>query len=83
MLGTVKHFDNQRGFGFIQPDDGGKDIFVHATAMHRAGLDALVAGDRVEFDIVPGNEPGRTKADKLRLLDDASADGSPVQYGAA
>ncbi len=48
--GTVKFYNGQRGYGFIQPDDGGKDVFVHASALERAGLGALHEGQKVSFD---------------------------------
>jgi len=48
--GTVKFYNDQKGFGFIQPDDGGKDVFVHATALERAGMRGLVQGQKVTFD---------------------------------
>ena len=48
--GTVKFYNDQKGFGFIQPDDGGKDVFVHATALERAGMPGLVEGQKVSFD---------------------------------
>ena len=51
--GTVKFYNSQKGFGFIQPDDGGKDVFVHATALERAGLRGLNEGQKVSFDIQP------------------------------
>ena len=49
--GTVKFYNAAKGYGFIQPDDGGKDVFVHATALERAGLHALDEGQRVSFDV--------------------------------
>jgi CspA family cold shock protein len=52
-IGTVKFFNTTKGFGFIAPEDGGKDVFVHATAVEQAGLRSLTEGQRVEFDIVP------------------------------
>lgn len=51
QIGTVKFFNTQRGFGFIKPEDGGKDIFVHITALERSGLPALTDGTRVSFDV--------------------------------
>ena len=48
--GTVKFYNNQKGFGFIAPDDGGKDVFVHATALERAGMRTLNEGQKVAFD---------------------------------
>ncbi len=49
--GTVKFFNHDRGFGFIAPDDGGKDVFVHATALQRAGIPAINDGDKVTFEV--------------------------------
>ena len=51
ISGTVKFFNSAKGFGFIQPDDGGKDVFVHATAVEAAGMRALNEGDRVSFEL--------------------------------
>ena len=51
QTGTVKFFNHSRGFGFITPDDGGKDVFVHATALERAGISAINEGDKVSFEI--------------------------------
>lgn len=48
--GTVKFYNTQKGFGFIEPDDGGKDVFVHATALERAGMTGLAEGQKVQFD---------------------------------
>ena len=53
MIGTVKFFNTQKGFGFISPDGGNKDVFVHATAVEAAGMRHLVEGQRVSFDIQP------------------------------
>lgn len=50
QTGTVKFYNSQKGFGFIQPDDGSKDVFVHATALERAGLSGLNEGQKVSFD---------------------------------
>lgn len=52
-LGTVKFFNSSKGFGFIEPDSGSKDVFVHATAVEAAGLGSLNEGDRVTFDVQP------------------------------
>ncbi len=53
-IGTVKWFNNVKGFGFIQPQEGGKDVFVHHTAIAMDGFRSLAEGDQVEFDIVEG-----------------------------
>ena len=57
--GTVKWFNGQKGFGFIQPDDGGKDVFVHATALERAGMRGLVQGQKVTFDTQEDRRTGK------------------------
>jgi cold shock protein len=57
--GTVKFYNDQKGFGFIQPDDGGKDVFVHATALERAGLRGLVEGQKVAFDTQEDRRTGK------------------------
>ena len=50
MAGTVKFFNGERGYGFIKPDDGGRDVFVHITAVERAGLKSLIEGQRISFE---------------------------------
>jgi CspA family cold shock protein len=62
--GTVKFFNVARGYGFIQPQDGGKDVFVHITAVQRAGMDSLTEGQSIAFDLV--TERGKTAAGNLR-----------------
>ena len=62
--GTVKWFNNQKGFGFIQPDDGSKDVFVHISAVERAGMRSLVEGQKVSYDIV--TERGKQAAGNLQ-----------------
>jgi CspA family cold shock protein len=57
--GTVKFYNDQKGFGFIQPDDGGKDVFVHATALERAGMRGLVEGQKVTFDAAEDRRTGK------------------------
>ncbi|GJL92011.1 cold-shock protein [Hyphococcus sp.] len=62
--GTVKWFNGQKGYGFIQPDDGGKDVFVHATAVEAAGMSALVEGQKISFEIV--TDRGKASAGNLQ-----------------
>jgi CspA family cold shock protein len=64
--GTVKWFNPTKGFGFIAPDDGGRDVFVHVSAVQRAGLASLEEGQRVQFELTQGRD-GRTSADQLQL----------------
>ena len=65
MTGTVKFFNGERGYGFIKPDDGGSDVFVHITAVERAGLMDLTAGQRITFDVEPDKKGKGSKAVKL------------------
>lgn len=65
--GTVKFYNGQKGFGFIQPDNGGPDVFVHATALEAAGIHGLNEGQKVSFEVV--SERGKTKAASLELVD--------------
>jgi cold shock protein len=58
--GIVKFYNTQKGFGFIQPDDGSKDVFVHATALERAGMSSLVEGQKVSFDTEVDSRSGKT-----------------------
>ncbi len=66
--GTVKWFDSVKGFGFIQPEDGTKDAFVHISAVEQAGESSLREGQKVSFELVPGRN-GRTAAENLVVLD--------------
>ncbi|OIQ90163.1 cold shock protein CspA [mine drainage metagenome] len=66
--GTVKFFNAQKGFGFIELDDGGKDAFVHISAVERAGLGSLHEGQKVGFDLVSDQKSGKMAADNLSSL---------------
>jgi CspA family cold shock protein len=66
--GTVKWFNGQKGFGFIQPDDGGKDVFVHISAVERAGMGNLNEGQKISFDLVADRRTGKSSADNLRAV---------------
>jgi CspA family cold shock protein len=62
MTGTVKFFNAERGYGFIKPDDGGRDVFVHITAVEQAGLKSLNEGQRISFDVEPDKKGKGPKA---------------------
>jgi CspA family cold shock protein len=66
--GTVKWFNAEKGYGFIQPDDGSKDAFVHISAVEKAGLRSLREGQKVQYDLVPGRN-GKSAADNLVVQD--------------
>ncbi len=67
-IGTVKWFNSMKGYGFIEPEGGGKDAFVHISAVERAGISSLNEGQRVEFEIQPGQN-GKSSAENLKLID--------------
>ena len=64
--GTVKWYNSQRGYGFIQPADGGKDVFVHASALERSGLGGLSEGQKVTFELQTDRRTGKTSAVNLK-----------------
>ena len=64
--GTVKFYNDQKGFGFIQPDNGGNDVFVHATALERAGLRGLVEGQKVSFDTAEDRRSGKVAVNNIQ-----------------
>ena len=64
--GTVKWFNDQKGYGFIQPDDGGKDVFVHVSAVERAGMRGLVEGQKVTYELQTDRRTGKTSAGNLQ-----------------
>ena len=66
--GTVKWFNGQKGFGFIQPDDGGKDVFVHISAVERAGMSNLNEGQKISNEVVADRRSGKSSADNLRAV---------------
>jgi CspA family cold shock protein len=68
LKGTVKWFNGQKGYGFIQPDDGGTDVFVHVSAVERAGLHQLKEGQKLFFEIVANRKTGKSSAGNLRTL---------------
>lgn len=66
--GTVKWFNSAKGFGFIQPDNGGSDAFVHISAVERAGLRQLNEGQKLQYDLVADRRSGKMSADNLRQV---------------
>ena len=64
--GTVKWFNGTKGFGFIQPEDGSTDVFVHISAVERAGMRGLSEGQKIEYDLVRDKKSGKNSADNLR-----------------
>ncbi len=67
-IGTVKWFNMAKGFGFIVPEDGSKDAFVHISAVERSGISSLSEGQKVEYELQPGRD-GKSSAENLKLVD--------------
>ncbi len=67
--GIVKWFNSEKGFGFIAPDDGGRDAFVHISAVERSGIGSLHEGQKVGFELVSDRKSGKMTADNLKVLD--------------
>ena len=65
--GTVKWINAQKGYGFIQPDDGSKDVFVHISALEKAGMASLQEGQKLSFEVLPGKQ-GKSSAENLRAV---------------
>jgi CspA family cold shock protein len=67
IQGTVKFFNADKGFGFIQPDNGGSDVFVHISAVERAGMSTIVEGQKFSFEVVKNQRNGKSAAESLQL----------------
>jgi cold shock protein len=67
-MGTVKWYNETKGYGFIQPDSGGKDVFVHASALERAGLRGLAEGQKVSYDVEADRRTGKESAANLKAI---------------
>ena len=68
MTGKVRWFEPEKGFGFIQPDDGGKDAFVHVSAIERAGMGDLTEGQKISYELVTDKRSGKMSADMLKAV---------------
>lgn len=68
QTGTVKWFNGQKGFGFIEPEAGGNDVFVHISAVQRAGLNGLDEGQKVSYELLVDRRTGKSAADQLQLV---------------
>ncbi len=66
--GTVQWFNPQKGYGFIQPDEGGKDVFVHISAVERAGMQTLREGQKISYELTQDRRTGKSSADRLAAL---------------
>ena len=78
--GTVKWFNPAKGFGFIEPEDGGNDAFVHISAVERAGLDGLTEGQKVSYELTPGQN-GKSSAENLSLVEEPPKAPPPTSVG--
>ncbi|MBO6508993.1 MAG: cold-shock protein [Roseibium sp.] len=67
-IGTVKFFNATKGYGFIEPEDGSKDVFVHISAVERAGLPPLVEGQKISFEVTQDSRSGKSAADNLQAV---------------
>ena len=66
--GTVKFFNTTKGFGFIQPDDGAKDVFIHASALERAGISMISEGQKLSYDLEADGRSGKSSAQNVQVL---------------
>ena len=82
ITGTVKFFDSTKGFGFIKPDNGGTDVFVHISAVERSGLRTIVEGQKLSFEIVKNERSGKSAAENFRPFDflTAKRSGDPKNF---
>ena len=67
-VGTVKWFNSSKGYGFIEPSDGGKDVFIHISALEKAGISSLNEGQKIQFEVVAGQN-GKSSAESVKLAD--------------
>jgi CspA family cold shock protein len=67
--GVVKWFNGQKGFGFLQPDDGSKDVFVHISAVEQAGLTGLNEGQKLSYELTADRRTGKSSASRLQMVD--------------
>lgn len=66
--GTIKWYNSEKGYGFIQPEDGGRDVFVHVSAIEQAGIRTLAEGQKIQFEVLKDRRTGKDSAGNLQLL---------------
>ena len=66
--GTVKWFNSEKGYGFVEPDDGGKDVFIHISAVQRSGLDGLNEGQKISYELSTDRRTGKQAADEIQAM---------------
>ena len=66
--GTVKWFNSEKGYGFVEPDDGGKDVFVHISAVQRSGMDGLAEGQKISYELSTDRRTGKQAADEIQAM---------------
>ena len=66
--GTVKWFNSEKGYGFVEPDEGGKDVFVHISAVQRSGMDGLAEGQKISYELATDRRTGKQAADNIQAM---------------
>lgn len=66
--GTVKWFNTEKGYGFVEPDEGGKDVFVHISAVQRSGMDSLAEGQKISYELATDRRTGKQAADNIQAM---------------
>ena len=66
--GTVKWFNTEKGYGFVEPDEGGKDVFIHISAVQRSGMDSLAEGQKISYELATDRRTGKQAADNIQTM---------------